>query len=153
AIGPVAAGLEHAEHLVADLEVLHPGTDGAHHAGEIAARDDREGGLLVVAGADLRIRSVDARRHGIDDDLARPYNRVGKIAVLQDFRSAELVDVSRFHDVPVLAVCRVGSARAGINAISAISASDPPIARAAGHGDRETATATPSGLSKAWRRG
>ena len=106
AVGSVAARLQHAEHLVADLEVLHARTDGAHHAGEIAAQDHGERGLLVVAGRHLRIGAVDARGHGVDDDLARPGDRIGKIAVLQDFRSAEFLDVSSLHGVPTFAMCR-----------------------------------------------
>ena len=100
AVGAVAAGLQHAEHLVADLEVLHTGADGADHAGEITPQDHREGRLLVVAGRHLGIGAVDARGHGVDHDLARAGDRIGKIAVFQDLRSAEFLDVSSFHGVP-----------------------------------------------------
>ena len=46
---------------VADLEVGHAGTDGAHLAGKVAPQDQRELGLLVFAGRHLGIGAIDAR--------------------------------------------------------------------------------------------
>ena len=99
AVGSVAAGLEHAEHLVADLEVAHAFTDGADFARKIASQDERELGPLVFAGGYLPIGAVDARGHDVDHDLPRPRDRIGQIAIFQDLRSAELLDVRSLHGV------------------------------------------------------
>src|SRR5918993_1634021 len=98
-VGAVAAGLEDAEHLVADLEVAHAVTDGADVAREIPSQDQRELGLLVFAGSHLRIGPVDARGDDVDHDLPRPGDRIGQIAIGQDLGSAELLDVRSLHGV------------------------------------------------------
>ena len=120
AVGAVAAGLQHAEHVIADLEVGDAVADGADLAREIAAQDQRELGLLVVAGGHLRIGAVDARGHDVDDDLPRPGDRIGQIAVGQDLRSAEFLDVTLLswcflswlgarHSVPLMMRHRSGA--------------------------------------------
>ena len=71
AVGAVAAGLQHAEHRVADPEVGDAGAERADRAGEVTAEDQRKVGLLVFAGAHLPVRGVDAGGDGVDDDLSR----------------------------------------------------------------------------------
>jgi hypothetical protein len=50
-----------------------------------------------LAGTHPPVGAVDARRHHVDDDLASARDWIGQVAVLQDFRTAEPVDVGRFH--------------------------------------------------------
>ena len=97
AIGSIAASLQHTEHFIADLEVRDTRADRADHAGEVAPQHQRELGIVVFAGGDLSVGGIDARGVGIDDDLARPGGRIGQIAIGQDLRSAEFLDIGSFH--------------------------------------------------------
>ncbi len=106
-IGPIAARFQHAKHFVADSQIPDAGAHRADHAGEIAPQDHGKARLGVFAGAHLPVGAVDACGKGIDDDLARPGRWIGKIAVLQDLRSAKLLDVSSLHGVLTFAT-RVG---------------------------------------------
>src|SRR5262249_14549868 len=67
------------------------------HAGKITPQDIGKLHLAVVAGARFPIGCVDAGREDIDHDFAGSRHRIGEIAVLQHFRSAVLIDESRFH--------------------------------------------------------
>jgi hypothetical protein len=100
AIGAFAAGGDHAEHRIADFQIAHIGAGVRHDSGEIAAGNLRKFHLRIAcifAAAEFPVRGVDGGGRHVDEDLVRTGNRVRQIAVLQDFGTAEFVDVSCFH--------------------------------------------------------
>src|SRR5207237_9677286 len=91
-----------AEHRIADLHVIDTGAERADDAGEIAAEDVGELELargIVSAAAEphLVVGGVDARGVDIDDDLARPRDRVRRVAVAQHLRPAMRRQQYRLH--------------------------------------------------------
>ena len=99
AIGAFLAGAEHAEHRVAHLQIGAV-ADRADNAGKIAAGDLRKfdiGMSRIFAGAKLPVGGVDGRGMDVDHHLARAGHGIRQVAVLQHFRAAEFLDVSRFH--------------------------------------------------------
>src|SRR6266513_701479 len=91
-----------AEHRIADLQVVDTGAERADDAGEIAAEDVGELELargIVSAAAEphLVVGGVDARGVDIDDDLARPRDRVRRVAVAQHLRPAMRRQQYRLH--------------------------------------------------------
>src|SRR5438874_4531580 len=91
-----------AEHRIADLQVVDTGAERADNAGEIAAGNVGEVELargIVGAAAEphLVIGGVDARGVDIDDDLARPRDRIRGIAIAQHLRPAMRRQQYRLH--------------------------------------------------------
>src|ERR1700751_4433073 len=98
-VSPIPARLQHAEHLVPDVQIRDAGAERADHAGKITPKDQWKVRLTVATGAHLPIGTVDACGENIDNDLIRPSGRIRKIAVLQNLRPTELSNVSCLHDV------------------------------------------------------
>src|SRR6185312_8452980 len=88
---------EHTEYLVADLQVGDIGAERTHRAGEVAAQDQREIRLLVIAGAHLPVGGIDAGGRDVDQDLTGPRRRIGQVAHLKDLGSTELLNEGSFH--------------------------------------------------------
>ncbi len=100
AIGALAAGGDHAEHRIADFQIVHVCAGARHHAGKITAGNLRKphlGVARVFAAAKFPVGGVDGGRHHVDENLVRPGDRVRHIAVLQNFGAAEFVDIGCFH--------------------------------------------------------
>src|SRR6516164_1909061 len=74
------------------IRIVSPGL--SFNVSSIALRAVR---LVKATGARFPIGCVDAGREDIDHDFAGSRHRIGEIAVLQHFRSAVLIDESRFH--------------------------------------------------------
>src|SRR5947207_6828800 len=91
-----------AEHRTAGLQVIDTGAERADDAGAIAAEDVGELELargIVGAAAEphLVVGGVDARGVDIDDDLARPGDRIRRVAVAQHLRPAMRRQQYRLH--------------------------------------------------------
>ncbi len=98
-VSPLPAGFQDAEHRIADFQIVDAGARGGDRPGEIPAQHQGRFGLRILGAAHFPIGAVDARGHHVDDDLAGCRHRVRQVAVLQDFRTAKLLDVGRFHGV------------------------------------------------------
>jgi hypothetical protein len=86
-----------AEHLIADAKIRDAFADRADHAGKIPPQHIGELRLAIVADAHLPIGAVDAGGVDVDDHLARCGDRVGEIAILQDFRPAVAFNECSLH--------------------------------------------------------
>ena len=83
AIGPVATGIEHAEHRIADL-AIDAVAGGSDYPGKVPPRDQGKYCLTllrVLTGAKFPIDRVDACRDHVDDYLAGRCHRIRQIAV------------------------------------------------------------------------
>jgi hypothetical protein len=92
------ADIEHAEHLIADLHITDIGPDRGDRSGKVAAQDQGKFGLRIKAGAHAPIGTIDACRHYVDEDFAGTSDRIGKVTVLENVRSAEAFDKNCFHN-------------------------------------------------------
>src|SRR6188472_144126 len=101
-ISPFPARLQNTEHFIADAQILDAFAHRTHHAGEIAAQDQGKLLLTVVASAHLPVGAVDACGKRVDDNLTWSSGRVGKIAVFDNLRPAELFNVDSLHGMLVL---------------------------------------------------
>ncbi len=73
AIGAFAAGIEHAEHRVADFQIVHTAAESADYAGKVASGNRREfclAAVWILAGAKFPVGSVNARGMNVDEHLA-----------------------------------------------------------------------------------
>ncbi len=93
------AGIANAKDCIAHRKVGDAFADGADHAGEVPTQDEWKLRLLMLADAHLPIGAVDAGGHHIDHHFARPGDRIRPFAVLQDFRTAILLNENRLHRV------------------------------------------------------
>jgi hypothetical protein len=55
--------------------------------------------LRILPTAHFPIGTVDTRRYNIDDDFARCRHGIWQVAVFQDFRTTEVFNESRFHNL------------------------------------------------------
>src|SRR5438477_4100996 len=97
-VGAFARYFAHAEHRVAELEVLRPLAERGHHARKVPARDMRKRDALgILPSAHLPVRRIDARRVDVDDDFPGRRTRVRQVPVLEDLRAAEAPEEGGFH--------------------------------------------------------
>ncbi len=108
AIGALTPGIEHAEHVVADLYVSNPVPHRRDRAGKIPAEHKGEFHLRrIEARTHAPISAVDARGLYVDHDFACRRRGIGQVAILQHFGTAEFFDEGRFHgSCPVLSLLR-----------------------------------------------
>jgi hypothetical protein len=81
------------DHEPLDPVGIHAVADGAHDSGHAAARHVRRLHREMLApptAADLRVDEQGVRHRGVDDDLSRSRDRVGRRARRQHFGTAEL---------------------------------------------------------------
>src|SRR6185437_8905194 len=96
AVGAFLAGLEYAEHGVPHLEVA---AGLRHNARKIPARNLWKFHLRmapILATTKLPVSGVHGRGVDIDNNLVRSRHGIWHIAILQDFRSAELHKYAAF---------------------------------------------------------
>ena len=96
-VGALPSGFEHAEHGVADFQVIDAGAQRGDRSGKVPAQHQGKFSLGILPGPHFPVGAVDACRRHVDDDLAWSGDGVRQIAVLQDFRTAKSLDESRFH--------------------------------------------------------
>ena len=101
-VGALAAGFEDAEHRIADFQIIDAHVYRGDQAGKIPAEHQGKRGLRILAAAHFPIGAVDTRRYYIDDNLVRCRHGIRQVAVFQDFRTTELFNKSRFHDLSPL---------------------------------------------------
>jgi len=77
-------------------------TCDSDQAGKISAEHQGKHGLRILAAAHSPISTVDTRRYYIDDDLACCRHGIRQVAVFQDFRTTELFNEGRFHNLSPL---------------------------------------------------
>ena len=100
-VGLLQPDITHTEHFVADFEIGHARTQGAHHAGEIAARYVRQvGNRRIRTGAHFPVGTIDAGGVNIHQHLTRRGDRVFDLAVFHHLGPAVFIEVSRFHFDP-----------------------------------------------------
>src|SRR5215471_5014433 len=99
ALDPLVA---YSEYRIARSQIRDSGADCANHAREVTPQNMRELDAAAAAiGAatepHLVIRRIDARRMNVDDDLARPGDRIRHLDQVQYLRSAMLLEHDRLH--------------------------------------------------------
>ena len=83
---------------VAGCERGDAGADALDHAGELAARRERERRLgLVLAGDDQRVEEIQADGRDLGHDLARPGDRIGDVREHEVVGGAEAMAENGFH--------------------------------------------------------
>jgi hypothetical protein len=90
---------EDTEHRIADFQITDARACRGDQAGKISAEHQGKHGLRILAAAHSPISTVDTRRYYIDDDLARCRHGIRQVAVFQDFRTTELFNEGRFHNL------------------------------------------------------
>ncbi len=98
-VGALAAALEDAEYRVADFQITDARVCRGDYAGKIPAQHQGKHGLRILASTHFPIGAVDTRRYHIDDDLASCRHGIRQGAVFQDFRTTELFNENRFHNL------------------------------------------------------
>src|SRR6059058_2822096 len=103
----VASRIGQAVNLVADLESRHASTEFLDYSGQVPSENEREfmrPEVFHVAFTNFPIDRVHSRRVDSDENFARLWLRTRRFFVLQDFRSAVVVNSNRFHGLR----CRAG---------------------------------------------
>src|SRR5262249_32395968 len=96
-IGALLTSFANTKHRIPERDVLDVLADGTHHTREVAAGYQRKFRVLVFSETNLPVSCVDGRGNDVDDDFARVGYRIGQIAVLEDFRSAEPFNKGCLH--------------------------------------------------------
>src|SRR5438552_14288866 len=97
----VASWIRQTVNLVADFESGHASTEFFDYSGQVPSENEREfmrPEVFHVAFTNFPIDRVHSRRVNADENFARLRLRTRRVFVVQDFRSAVVVNANRFHD-------------------------------------------------------
>src|SRR6266446_1449432 len=97
----VACRIRQAVNLVADFESGHASTEFLDYSGQVPPENEREfmrPEVFHVAFTNFPIDRVHSGRVDSDENFARLWLRTRCVFILQDFRSAVVVNSNRFHD-------------------------------------------------------
>src|SRR5213083_1262806 len=97
----VASRIGQAVNLVADLESRHASTEFLDYSGQVPSENEREfmrPEVFHVAFTNFPIDRVHSRCVNADENFTRLWLRTRRVFVLQDFRSAVVVNSNRLHD-------------------------------------------------------
>src|SRR5262252_1738742 len=103
-IGALLTGFANTEHCILERDVLDVPADGTDLTREIAAGYQWKFRVLVFSETNFPIGCVDGCGNDVDDNFARVGYRIGQIAVLEDFRSAEPLNKGCLHFAPSSAI-------------------------------------------------
>src|SRR6202011_3935725 len=96
----VACRIRHAVNLVADFESGHASTEFLDYSGQVPSENEREfmrPEVFYVAFTNFPIDRVHSRCVNADENFIGLWLRTWRIFVLEDVRSAVIVDSNRFH--------------------------------------------------------
>ena len=126
-------------HAIAGAKILDVRADRFHFARAVEAGRVRQRRLAaVIAGRDVDVDGIDARRTNANDEVTRAGFRIRHVFELQNFRSAERMDSYGFHD-----------SLARLKARAPITTERPtPLGRVAGSSTQRSLTGEWSGAAK-----
>src|SRR5438093_8886423 len=96
----VASRIGQAVNLVADLESRHASTEFLDYSGQVPSENEREfmrPEVFHFAFTNFPIYRVHSSRVDSDENFARLWLRTRRIFVIEDLRSAVVVNSNRFH--------------------------------------------------------